>query len=109
MFLQPNRGTIRLMPKTEEAITSGLKINIAVKPTRAGDELEDIVWEDWAELIAEGALADLRAIPNEQWTDYTVAAAHRRSFDDGINEARGDQVRSHIRNDRTVLRTRTYD
>lgn len=109
MFFQPNRGTIRLMPKTEEAVTGALKINVAVKPRRDADEVEDIVWEDWAEPIAEGALAELRAIPNEQWTDYTVSAAHRAAFDHGVNVARGDQVRSHARADRTVLRTRTYD
>ncbi len=109
MFFQPERGKIRLMPKNEAAVTGALTVNVAVKPLRTADEVEDNVWEDWAEWIAEGALAELRAIPNEQWTDYQVSAAHRLQFDEGIRRSRGDQVRSHAREDRTVGRVRAYD
>jgi hypothetical protein len=109
MFVQPDRGTIRMIPLTEAAGTDNLLINVAVKPLRTKDEVEDNVWEDWAEVIAEGALAELRAMPGTQWADYPGALAHRAAFEAGIATARGDQVRSHARTDRSVGRSRTYD
>jgi hypothetical protein len=109
MFFQPNRNAIRLMPKPEATLADALNVNVAVHPLRTSDQVDDDIWEDWVEVIADGALASLHGMQEQVWSDPQRAAVHAVAFDRGISIARGEQVRSNARSDKTVGRVRAYD
>lgn len=109
LFFQPDRNSIRLMPKPEATVAGALNINVSVRPLRGVEEFDDDVQEDWAETIADGALANLYGMSQQVWSDPQLASVHAAAFLTGILEARGEQARSNARDDKTTGRVRAYD
>ena len=81
--------TLFLTWKPDAAVTGGLKIRVALKPTPTANEMEDWVYNDWREQIALGAIARLREIPNQPWSNYDRAQGDRNRFRGFIDQARG--------------------
>jgi hypothetical protein len=97
------------MPKPEATVAGALKVNVSVHPARAAEDVEDDVWEDWVEVVADGALAGLLGMTNQAWSNPQKGFLHGERFDQGVRRARGQQVRSYARDDKTVGRVRAYD
>lgn len=78
--------TIRLFPTPDER--GKLSVVAVLKPSRTGTGVEDWVFETFAETIISGAIAQLAAIPNKDWTDVAMANAHLQRFSAAITQAR---------------------
>ena len=61
---------------------------IAYTPSRTATEVDDQVFESYAEVIADGALAQIYMHPDQPYTSATLALAHRSKFDAGIANAK---------------------
>lgn len=61
-----------------------LRIEVALKPTRASTTFPAQVYERSIETIAHGAKARVMMIPRKPYSDAKLAVWHRRQFDDGI-------------------------
>ena len=62
-----------------------LRIEVALKPTRASTTFPAQVYERSIETIAHGAKARIMIVPRKPYTDLKLAAWHSRQFDDGIS------------------------
>lgn len=101
-FLQKDERTISLWPMPDKDYVNGLTMRVALKPTRASTSVEDVVFEDYAETIASGALWRLLGSVGKAYTNAQSAAAHKLLFNQGLNVARQRATRGHVRSNLSV-------
>lgn len=101
-YLQKEERTISVWPMPEKKYQNGLTLRVALKPTRASTEVEDVILEDYAEIIAAGALARLMASPGKAYTNTEFAGVNQAKFISGINVARGRAMHGHVRSNLSV-------
>lgn len=88
-WTQESPTTFTLVPYPSESVMLGIKnIRVALKPKMDATEVGDILFNDYEEVIAHGALAILQAIPDKPWTNGAASGMHRDLFDEGVSEAR---------------------
>jgi hypothetical protein len=82
---------LALYPTPDTTEANVVFVRAAYAPTRSASQLADVLFEDWVEPIAFGAVARLQAQPGTEFTNPS-AAAYRAAFDRGIAQAK---VRTH--------------
>ena len=99
-FLQKDPRSISLWPLPDQNYTNSLTMRVALKPTRASTTIDDVIFEDYAETIASGALYRLMSSVGKSYTNVEMAGIHKGLFNQGINVARQrathGQVRSNL-------------
>lgn len=101
-YLQKDERTVSLWPPADKEYSNGLTMRVALKPTRAGDSVEDVLFEDYAEVIASGALSRLMMSVGKPYTNEKMAAVHRGFFEKGINLARQRATHGQVRSNLAV-------
>lgn len=96
-FLQKDERTISLWPMPDKKYANGLTMRVALKPTRASTTIEDVIFEDYAEVIASGALSRLMLAAEKPYTNEKMAAFHAAEFIRGVNVARTRAQHGHTR------------
>ena len=95
-------GTVGLLMPPNAA--GNLRIQAALKPTRASTTFPTLLYERYVETIAHGAKAKLMLSPKKPYSDAQLGAYHQTQFDALIGEAR---IRVARGNTRGPLRTHT--
>lgn len=101
-YLQKDERSITVWPVPEKRYPSGLTMRVALKPTRASTEIDDVIFEDYAETIACGALSKLMASAGKAYTNVEMAGVHAGYFQKGINVARQRAGHGHVRSNLSV-------
>jgi len=101
-ILQKDERTFSLYGIPKDTVANGLTMRVALKPTRAATTVEDVLLEDYAEIIAAGAKARLMMSPNKPYTNPQLAVGHMELFRQGTNVARQRAYRGHVRADLRV-------
>lgn len=101
-FLQKDERSISLWPVPDKKYQNGLTLRVALKPTRASTEIEDVVFEDYAETIAHGALYRLMMSAGKPYSNEKMAAVEKALFEQGINVARSRAAHGHVRTSLSV-------
>lgn len=107
VFLQPTPRTVRLIGIPTTDLTGGITAKVGIAPTATSTEVDDTL-ADYREAIANGAKYRLLMQPNKEWTDRDGAPAYKTLFDASVSEAKSLRLRSHARDDQTVIRTTPY-
>ena len=102
MYLIETKGTIRLHVPPDSAITGGISVRVALRPTMTADTVEDIVYTDWSERIADGALARLTKMAGKDWSNPQLGIYHETQFWNGILMARATVEHGHVKTSRQV-------
>jgi hypothetical protein len=102
MITQKDERSYTLYPFPKEAAASALTMRVALKPTRSSSTIEDVVFEDYAEIIGHGAKYRLMSAPSKPFTSPDGAAASKLFFDEGVNVARQRAIRGYVRSDLRV-------
>jgi len=84
-FHEISAGVMGLYPIPDAAYT--VTIRAALKPNRNATQLADVLWEGWADTIADGALARLYGQLSQQWGNTALSIVHTQRFRVGINRA----------------------
>ena len=87
-------NTLRLVGTPTEDIDDGLYVEVALKPSRTSTQCPDFILENWAEAIAHGALARLKAMVGRVWADSNLVAFHRSEFRAGVSRAKSAAQKS---------------
>ena len=99
-FLQKEERQVSLWPLPDQNYANSLTMRVALKPTRASTTIDDVIFEDYAETIASGALYRLMSSVGKSYTNVEMAGIHKGLFNQGINVARQrathGQVRSNL-------------
>jgi len=101
-YLQKTERTISVWYPPEKDYINGLTLRVALKPTRASSSVEDVILEDYAEVIASGALARLMMSAGKPYTNIEMAAVHKGLFQQGINLARSRALHGQVRSNLSV-------
>ena len=64
--------------------------------------IDDVVYEDYADVIAAGAVSRLMVSASKPYTNLQLAQARRQEFLAGLNVARQRASRGHARSNLTV-------
>lgn len=83
-FQDDNTVGLALAPAAEGV----LRINAALKPTRASTTFPTVLFERYVETIAHGAKAKIMLVPHKPYSDVKTGAWHMDMFNGGIGEAR---------------------
>ena len=94
--------SMRLVGEPEEDIIGGLYVEVVLKPSRTSTECPQFLLENWAEAIAHGALARLKAMVGRPWADGQMVSYHRNEFRAGISRARSSAQKSNQTLSRTM-------
>lgn len=108
-YFMDGEDTIRLVGKPLEDIPASLEVHVALKPTRDAAECPDFLLEDWAEVIASGALYRLHAMVGKVWAEPTLSAFHNKLFRAGASLAKGKAAKSRQRSTKIVVPRRFGD
>ena len=85
--LKPQTVTFAAIPDNA-GTTGGWYYRISQKPTMTATQVEDRIFNDWADEIAEGAKARLMEMPNQDWTNLKQSAYHAGLYRSKRNAAR---------------------
>lgn len=95
MFALEDPDQIRLINVPESA--GELLIRVSLKPRQSAAGVESVVFEQFRQPIASGALAVLMAMPKKPWTDVGLAGYHTDQFERGIAAAEARIARAGTR------------
>lgn len=76
-----------LVPYPDTAVTSGIKMKVALKPSRTAKGMEKWVIDKYFEALSHGAKYKLFTMQKKPWSSSDLASYHRREFDMAINHA----------------------
>ena len=86
-----DNASIKLHPTPDGKYTfNGLAI---LKPSLSATGVEDFIFESYGRAIASGAISQLAAIPNKEWTNPDLAMMHEVRFNKEIAAAKGRDTR----------------
>jgi hypothetical protein len=77
---QLSTTSIRLAPKPSEALTNGLSLIVALRPTRDSTAVLDDIYERFAEAISYGARARLYEQPNAPYSNPSEGLSFHQRF-----------------------------
>ena len=101
-YLQNDERSITIWPLPDKRYPNGLTLRVALKPSRASAFIDDVIFEDYAEVVASGAISRLMLSVDKAYTNPQMAVVHRARFDQGINVARGRALHGHVRSNLSV-------
>lgn len=83
----PSEPSIDIYPPPGEDGLDALTIVAAYQPTRAATKVPDTLYDDYAEDIANGAIARLLLMPAQPFTAPTLSEPYRKQFVSAVNAA----------------------
>ena len=86
-FYMLDSGTFRVLP-TPTGNPQPITLDIALRPIMAATTIGAILFDEWGEYIAHGALSRLLAMPGKNWSEPNTAAFHIQRYKLGIAEAK---------------------
>lgn len=99
---QKDERTFSLNPWPVETVQNALTMRVALKPSRASNNIEDVIYEDWLEGIAAGALVRLQMSPAKPYTLPNAAALNQQLYVAKTDEARQRAIRGHVRGNQQI-------
>jgi hypothetical protein len=78
--------TIRVFPTPDSRET--MAVSAVLKPARSATGVEDWIYDTWADIIVNGAIAQLAIMPGKEWSDVSLAAMHKNMFEQAITKTR---------------------
>lgn len=96
-LIQKDERTFTVWPVPETAEAQAITMRVALKPTRGSTTVEDVLYEDWAEVIAYGAKARLMAVSTYPFSNPEMASNQYVLFRQGITKAKSRALKGHGR------------
>lgn len=90
---QPN--TVRLVPISD--IAADLSLRVFMVPSDTATTLPDWMVQKYYVTLADGAIADLAAIPNQEFTDPSMANYHGAMFNSEVDRLKTKMMRGQQR------------
>ena len=101
-FLESAPGEITLYPTPGALAVELLAFRVTTKPARDATQVEDVLFQDWAEPIVAGALRRLHATPDTPFFSDTHSMRRAAEFQLGVSRARAEAQRGRVRGSMTV-------
>lgn len=96
-YIQKDANTFSLLPIPDQTLASAITMRVALAPLRSSTQCEDFLFEQWADVIASGAVARLRLLPGKAFFNPNMANVSQSRFVVGVNSARQKANRGYTR------------
>lgn len=96
-FTQLDQDNVRLIPIPAATESAVLRMRTAFKPTHEATTLPDILWTQYRNEIAQGAMGRLMLTPDKPWTNVELGAALLQQFDSAVSKAKVDAAKGFSR------------
>jgi len=67
-------------------------VSLWLKPTPDAQEVPNLLYDEWQDVIADGAAARLFAIPKKDWSNPGLMQRYHLLFDNGVTRAKNKRV-----------------
>ena len=84
---QQTPNEVILVPYPLIGLSEALTMTVALKPTRDSVDIDDAIYENWAEGIGYGARARIHSLPGQSFSDPVAAAKYSAMFNTAIGKA----------------------
>jgi hypothetical protein len=101
-YIQKDPRTYTLYPIPKDTARLALTMRLALKPTRAVTSIDDIIFEEYVEIIGHGAIARLAISPGKPYTNLDLAMGRASLYQAGLNVARDRAQKGYARANRRV-------
>lgn len=101
-YLQKDARTFSLYPIPQETARLAVTMRVALKPTRSATQVDDLIFEEYAETIGAGAVSRLALSPNKPYSNRQLAADKNGQYVAGLNVARDRAQKGYVRASRHV-------
>ena len=95
-----NEFVLNLYPIPDERLR--IVVHAALKPTRAAQQLDDDLFNNWADAIIDGAISRIARIPNQPFSDVNYASTMASSAREKISRARIEAYHGRVRGGTSV-------
>lgn len=101
---------IRLVYTPDGDLTGGLQVWVNLIPLIDAATVPGFLWENFKDMISDGAKGRLKAISDMPWTDMNLASVFLSSYEAQMTEAKQKKHKGFQRaKTRSFVRTRYYD
>lgn len=97
LITQKDARSFSVYPIPNETVANAITLRVALKPTRSSTTIEDVVFEDYAEIIGHGAISRLALSPDKPYTNPQLAMARNALYMAGLNVARDRALKGYVR------------
>jgi hypothetical protein len=87
VYFQKDARTLSVWPIPQADEASVITLRVALKPKRGATSVSDVLYEDWADVIAAGAKSTLQMTPGKPYGNPIAAQYNRNVFTAGVNRA----------------------
>jgi hypothetical protein len=101
-YIQKEERVISLWRPPQHDGAQLLTLRVALKPSRAAISVDDVLFEDWADVISSGAKASLQIVPGKTFSNPQMGAFNQGAFVAGINRAIVRGNKGHTRTNLSV-------
>lgn len=102
LLLQKDARTFSVYPIPDETVKLSLTLRVALKPTRSAQTIDDLIYEEYAEIIGHGAITRLALSPGKPYSNAQLAAARNSLYLAGLNVARDRALKGYVRQSKHV-------
>jgi hypothetical protein len=103
LYTQKDARTFSVYPVPQDTERLALTLRVALKPTRSATQIDDLIFEEYAETIGNGAISRLCLSPKKPYTNPQIAAIKQAQFAAGLNVARQRANRGYVRSKEQVV------
>lgn len=101
---------IRLVYTPDADLSSGLEVWAILSPEITAVTVPGFLWENFKDMIADGARGRLKSIPDQPWTNLETAAGFLQSYEFQMIKAQQAKYTGFQRHKtRAIVRTRYHD
>jgi hypothetical protein len=102
LYTQIAPDEIILVPTPTVRVVAGLRMVVATQPTQDAAEVDDTLFQRWAEAIAYGARGRLKGMSGQPYYDPAAAQVEMAQFRAWVSRAKLERTRDLGRPNRTV-------
>lgn len=90
-FVALTRETVRLYPTPDTSLVAALEPDVVIQPSLTATTVPDWLADQYEEILVDGALSWLFAMPLRDWYRPQAATYHRARFEQAINALRAER------------------
>ena len=79
-------GTVSVAPVPAER--HEMVLRVALRPKKSATSMDDLVLDEWHQIIVYGALYRLKMMAEKPWSDNPGASSNKVLFDEGVRKAK---------------------
>lgn len=83
----PTAAEITLYPTPDESVFGGIVVRAAYAPTRTATQVDETLFQDWAEAIGKGAAAMIMDMPGQPYSNPGMAMSLSAAFQAAVSSA----------------------